>query len=254
MKTYNIDQTLQLLSFKVMKIFDDCKHTQTIDHKENQYRDIVTNLDLIIDSELKNSLKKINPNIIYKSEESDFNLKDFNKIKKLLLVDPLDGSKNIETNLPFNQTMISYLEKGVVLNSAIINPNNRELLYYSKKLGTSSNKIVQKNNFTGPVYLAYGSTFSDNQFLTGIIEVINALSAGVYRWGSAGSGLMELYKGNLKGFVGKSIKIWDAISYIPIFEDLETFIYHKTYEDKLDLIISYDEEIFQELKKYFHDK
>jgi len=207
-------------------------------------------LDLKIDKVIDEYCKNYSENITYKSEESDNCLKDYKSIPQLVISDPLDGSKNFQLGINNYQTLISYLELGVIKASCIINPCNNELLYWSEEFGITTNKVNHNINQDGPVYFAYGSMINSDQKFKDLFQIINLKSAGIYRWGSAGSGLLELYKGKLKGFVGYQIKLWDCLSYIKIFEHIKAHTHVEQLDDKINLVISYDQDFVKQIKEY----
>ena len=47
-------------------------------------------------------------------------------------------------------------------------------------------------------------------------------------------GLLELYKGKLKGFVGYQIKLWDCLSYVKIFEHIKAHTHVEQLDDKIN--------------------
>ena len=47
-------------------------------------------------------------------------------------------------------------------------------------------------------------------------ELIDAESAGMYRYGSACAGLYHLLCGKHMAFIGHGIRLWDAVAFLPI--------------------------------------
>lgn len=250
MKNFNAARFLEEISYKVMSIYNENTASDSILEKENSFRDVVTELDLKIDKVIDEYCKNYSENIIYKSEENDNCLKNYKSIPQLVISDPLDGSKNFQLGIKNYQTLISYLELGIVKASCIINPCDNELLYWSEEFGIRTNKVTQNRNLDGPVYFAYGSMIKTDQDFNNLFKIINTKSAGIYRWGSAGSGLLELYKGKLKGFVGYEIKIWDCLSYIKIFEHIKAYIHVEQSDDKINLVVSYDQDFVKQVKEH----
>jgi fructose-1,6-bisphosphatase/inositol monophosphatase family enzyme len=253
MSNFSKKDFIHELSFAVMKKYDEfASRVVVVEYiKNDNSRDVVTNLDREIHTLLEDMIASKYPSIRVKSEEGDSDCSDLADVKQMIMIDPIDGSKNYALGLPFYLTLIAYMEYGVVKGGAIVNPNNSELLIWDDSSGISNYNLTPVKTTDGPVYFAYGSESLDfkDSTIQNTIKAIDKHSSGFYRWGSAGSGLLELYKGNLKGFVGYEIKIWDAIPFIRLFEILEAYVHYSVQGQLLNLVISFDREFYKEIQQ-----
>ncbi|MFZ2621031.1 MAG: inositol monophosphatase [Minisyncoccia bacterium] len=118
----------------------------TVSTKNNDPRDIVTNVDIEISNFISEKIINAFPGEIIYSEESpnvDISTGSFWSI------DPIDGTSSFTRAIPHFSVVIAYVEKGVPLVGAVYNPVTRELFSFEKGKGAFLNsKKVNVSNIT----------------------------------------------------------------------------------------------------------
>ena len=98
--------------------------------------------DIEIDNFLKNEFKKKIPNIGWLSEE---NKDDYSRLRhdKVLIVDPIDGTKSFLNGKDDFCISIALIKSGRPISAVILNPINKELFEAEKNKGSwlNLNKI-----------------------------------------------------------------------------------------------------------------
>lgn len=106
-----------------------------ISNKGHGASDAVTKLDGEIEEFLYKKLRKLNPTIGFKGEESGF----IKKAKIFWLVDPIDGTSHFIRGNPLCTTMLALIEKKKVIFSVIYNFVTGELFIAEKNRGSKLN-------------------------------------------------------------------------------------------------------------------
>lgn len=104
--------------------------------KNNDYRDIVTNVDVEISKFISKRIQKSFPNEVIYSEEAprvDIASGSFWSI------DPIDGTACFIRGIPHFAIVIVYIEKGIPIVGAIYNPKTAELFSFQKGKGVFLN-------------------------------------------------------------------------------------------------------------------
>lgn len=246
---------------EISKIFNETKFTSPnlIELKEENERDAVTSLDLYIHKKVEDFIREHKLIDLY-SEESK-NLKNIDLVldKKIILLDPLDGSLNYAVGLDFYCSLIAYINHGILEFSGICIPSIKQIVTYNflENSFISSKPIVSSNKeISGPTYLAYGSSSgqleSDIQFR--MTKIINQFGNGIFRLGSAGYGAYLAMIGKLSGFVGINIKCWDILPILSIARYMGHEVYYRLIGDSVDIVFSSRNNllkpILEEFEKY----
>lgn len=178
-------------------------------------RDVVTELDRYVEREIIKILKEFNADISLITEE-ERQIKGKNK-KCKWVVDPLDGTVNYISGIPFYGTSIAFMENGRFTVGVFYNPKLKELFYGCKDTQVYKNhkRINVKDN--PPEKSLFAITFSGKQYDPPsrkhefeCFGNINDKSLGCLRTGSAAMNLACLAEGKFGGCCGKANKLWDV--------------------------------------------
>ena len=113
-------KTIQCWIDIVLKSTELIENNQSLSYKiKNTKRDVVTNVDLLIENFILSRLGKYN--IPFISEETNSN-KKFNPKKKYLILDPIDGTVNFINNLPNFSISLGYFSKNKFLHGIVCAP------------------------------------------------------------------------------------------------------------------------------------
>ena len=221
--------------------------------KNNNSRDVVTSLDYLLNNSIKQIIEEDMPEALILSEEDpiDQNLGYFKDLT--FVIDPLDGSQNFSLGFPFYSSVIAAIEDNKIIASAVVSNFNKQLIIWDKKKGLklNINNVISERKL--PSYFAYSpiKTSVNDNFIFKIITNIDEYSSGIYRWGSASNGLLELINGRLQTFVAYEIRIWDCIAFLPILLERKINIAFSLNNFNISLIASSNIEQFESLKKTF---
>lgn len=103
--------------------------------KNNDPRDLVTNVDIEISNFISDHIKETFPGETIYSEEADVDIVG----GSFWALDPIDGTKNFVRDLPFFSTVIAYVENGESVVGAVYNPVTKELFSFEKDKGAFLN-------------------------------------------------------------------------------------------------------------------
>jgi myo-inositol-1(or 4)-monophosphatase len=199
-------------------LVSDEANRMVVNTKNENDRDVVTKLDLVLNNELKLATLKYAPNVVFLSEEEKYKQEYLCFERLTVIVDPLDGSQNYSLGFSIYSVLIAIVEKREILAAAVVTPFNHQMIIWSREKGLWSNGLLPSTYLPSPSYLAYSpvKTSLDSDIFLKLIQNIDLHSTGLYRWGSASNGLLEVLNGRLQTFIGYEIRLWDCVAFIPI--------------------------------------
>lgn len=103
---------------------------------KDDYRDLVTNVDLEVNDFISKSINAAYPGEIIFSEESKQNIETSNSY---WTIDPIDGTSNFARGIPSYAIVLAWVENGESVIGAIYNPITRELFSFEKGKGSFLN-------------------------------------------------------------------------------------------------------------------
>jgi fructose-1,6-bisphosphatase/inositol monophosphatase family enzyme len=189
--------------------------------KDDQARDVVTELDMRLHEISARFVADRLPGCKLLSEEGAPPYHNAGELCKgeWLVVDPLDGSSNHALGMPNFGYMAAHLMDGRVDGAVIVLPEHDQYIVFEgvRSLYSKPLPFIETHHH-GTVYYAYPpkQDKSTRQARVELMDLIDAESAGMYRYGSACVGLYRLLCGNHMAFVGHDIRVWDAIAFLPV--------------------------------------
>jgi len=176
-------------------------------------KELVTEIDLIIQNYLSESLSTIsNCDIFYEENKSQGN-----EIlpKECFIIDPIDATHNLVAGLPFYNLSIGYIKDNVLIFGIIYFPYSKDIYHAFKGEGAYKNLdqiSVSKNTVLEKSIIAY-----DNQFHLDQSTMINyqklVESAFTTRiLGSANRDACFVAEGVLDARVWNSTKVYDIVA------------------------------------------
>jgi len=174
--------------------------------------DLVTNVDLEVESKIKEFLLEQTPNISINAEESGI----LNKSSDLTwCIDPLDGTTNYSHGYPFFGTSIGLVYKNKPIIGAISVPYLNELYSACIGLGSFCNdselKVSSSSNLSDSL-LVTGFSYDrfeteDNNYAE--FCYLTHKTRGVRRGGAAAVDLAFVAAGKVDGFWERGLEVWD---------------------------------------------
>ena len=224
--------------------------------KDDNVRDVVTGKDLGLHSLTESFLENNYPEIVLLSEEGiDIEAKLASATRgEVLVIDPLDGTNNYALGLPGYGYMASRMQDGLITESMVMVPEQNIYLLWSQA-GIITSRIVQMGTASpsAPTYYGYPPKLSSSgrTLRAEIMNLIDERSSGVYRYGSACIGLLNVVFGRHSAFIGQSIRIWDGLAFLPILEAAGLNPRYSIIGDSLNLVVGYDEAFIGEVSDKF---
>jgi myo-inositol-1(or 4)-monophosphatase len=214
-----MDELITLFAYTAARyMVSDEADKMVVNTKNENDRDVVTKLELVLNNELKLATLKYGPNIVFLSEEEKYKQEHLCFEKLTVIINPLDGSQNYSLGLPFCSVLIAIVEKREILASAVVTSFNHQMIIWSREKGLWSNGLPSGTYLPSPSYLAYAPTKTslNSDIFLKLIQNIDLHSTGLYQWGSASNGLLEVLNGRLQTFIGYEIHLRDCVAFIPI--------------------------------------
>jgi len=138
-----------------------------------------------------------------------------NAAEHLWVIDPLDGTTNFIHGYPQYCVSIGLLQRGVVTQAVIYDPNRNDLFVATKGRGAFLNDRrlrVSKRHRMNEALLGTGFPFKNLETLDrylGMFRLLTGQSAGIRRPGAAALDLAYVAAGRLDGFFEIGLKPWD---------------------------------------------
>ncbi|MGA1870283.1 MAG: inositol monophosphatase family protein [bacterium] len=180
--------------------------------KNQNIRDLVTEVDILSEKNIKNIIKEAFPGHSIKAEESSIEKKDTTRIWH---IDPIDGTVNYSQGIPICAISVALEENNEIVTGVIFNPFSDELYFSSKGHGAYLNgkqiHVSQKDNLKDGLYVAAFSSASSEEKKKEyeIFGRMNDSTRGVLRIGSAALALAYCAHGRIDGFWAKDLYSWD---------------------------------------------
>lgn len=118
----------------------------TVDIKNNDRREIVTNVDVEVSEFITKAIQNQYPGeIIYSEEAPNVDV----SAGSYWSIDPIDGTACFSRNIPHYAVVMAYVESGIPVAGGVYNPQTRELYSFNKGQGTFLNdQPVQVSTIT----------------------------------------------------------------------------------------------------------
>ncbi len=184
--------------------------------KEITYKgkiDLVTEVDVLVENELKRSLSKLIPDSHFLGEETSNNtkLKDYTWI-----VDPLDGTVNYAHGIPIVAVSVALWKDDGVKLGVVYLPFTDEMFYALKDKGSFLNNkriSVSAQKDLGQSLIATGfpyDVYERGDEVVAVLKKVLTNAQGVRRMGSAAVDLVYVACGRFDGFYEMGLKPWDT--------------------------------------------
>ena len=190
--------------------------------KNKYYRDLVSEVDIIVEKEIKKIIFKNFPSHQFEGEETGVNKK---KSPYKWIVDPIDGTVNYIHGIPLFAISIGLEVKDEIYLGIINNPITNEIYYALKNQGAFMNgrkiSVSERSEIKNSLLITTFSSETNkkrrNKYK--IFGKMNDLSRGCLRIGSASLGLAYLASGKVDGLWGGKLKKWDIAAGICILKE-----------------------------------
>lgn len=193
---------------------------ETIKVSRKQEKDFVTEVDQAAEAEIIATLRGAYPNHTFLAEESGRTGltadADIMTAENLWIIDPLDGTTNFIHGLPQYCVSIGFMQKGVMTQAVVYDPNRDELFTASKGRGAYLNDRrirVSKRTLLEETVIGTGFPYREIDNLPRYMKMFESVTrqcAAVRRPGAAALDLAYVACGRYDGFFEMGLAPWDV--------------------------------------------
>jgi myo-inositol-1(or 4)-monophosphatase len=224
--------------------------------KNNQNRDVVTELDLKLHDVSQQFMKQRMTGCKLLSEENAhlaINESEWSK-GEWLIVDPLDGSNNYALGFPNYGYMAAHLKNSNFQGSVIVLPEYNQYIVLQNDQNIYAQEVQKNTNNEQAgktIYYAYPPKQNKHaqKARSDLLDLIDSNSAGVYRYGSSCAGLYQLLCGKHSAFIGHEIRLWDAIAFFPVLTADGVKILYNINGHKITFLASKEDTFLESAEK-----
>ena len=189
-----------------------------LDVRTKGLNDFVTEVDLLAEQEIINTIRKSHPDHGFLAEESGRSGpgKETGNDEFLWIVDPLDGTTNFMHGFPQFAVSLALQRRGRLEHAVVYDPLRQELFTASRGDGAQLDgrriRVSKQATLQGSL-IGTGFPYRDNlHWLDPYLEMLRTViqqTSGIRRAGSAALDLAYVAAGRLDGFWEFGLKPWD---------------------------------------------
>jgi len=190
--------------------------------------DFVSQADIRAERAIRDELKRARPGFGFPREESGEIAGEDPHHR--WIVDPLDGTTNVQHGIPHFAISIALEAKGEMVAGVILDPIKDELFWAEKGSGAFLNDRrlrVSSRKQLGQSLLATGIPFLEHGDHTGFLRELGAVMpavSGVRRLGAAALDLAYVAAGRYDGFWERGLSAWDFAAGIVLVREAGGFV------------------------------
>jgi myo-inositol-1(or 4)-monophosphatase len=114
-----IEQAVEKLAKKAGQYALEKSHDLSVSSKGDDYRNLVTNVDIEVSEMLKAEIRELFPEHAFYSEEEPGVI---DKEKYTWVIDPIDGTSNYARSIPYYSSVVTVMKSGQVVTSVVFSP------------------------------------------------------------------------------------------------------------------------------------
>ena len=196
----------------LIKYFEKLNDTR---QKNENIRDLVTEVDIISEENIKSHILRDFPSHSILGEESGQKNQSSDYYWH---IDPIDGTVNYSQRIPFCAVSLGVKFRNQVIVGVVFNPFTNELFYASKDGGAFlngksinvSSKESTKNSLFAAAFSSKTTVSKEQEY--SVFGEINDATLGVLRTGSAALNLAFVACGRVDGCWSKNLHSWDIVA------------------------------------------
>ena len=193
---------------------------ETVKVAVKQRNDFVTEVDRAAEEVIITTLRQAYPTHAFLAEESGHTIGKIeqapHQAENIWIIDPLDGTTNFIHGLPHYCVSIALMQRGIVTQALVYDPNRDEIFSASKGSGAFLNdrriRVSPRTRIDGSL-IGTGFPFreiDDIDRYMGMLKAVSMRAAGVRRPGAAALDLAYVACGRYDGFFEIGLMPWDV--------------------------------------------
>ena len=175
--------------------------------KNKNYRDLVSDVDILVEDKIKDVIRKNFPTHQFEGEETG--IKKTNS-KYKWIIDPIDGTVNFLHGIPHFAISIGLRSENEIISGLIFDPIKNEIFYAEKDNGAYFNNHrirVSKKNKIDDCLFASGNKIKEN------------IGLSMRKTGSAALDMAYVAAGRFDGFFQNNLNLWDIAAGIVLVKE-----------------------------------
>lgn len=237
-------------------LVDYFKKLHSSRQKNKNTRDLVTEVDILSEKNIRAKIKEVFPGHSINAEESYKEGAKKDDSSMIWHIDAIDGTVNYSQGIPLCAVSLALEENGEIIVGVVLNPFSKECYFASRGKGAYLNgteiHVSNKKKLKEGLYVAAFSSAASKEKKKEyeIFGHINDTTRGVLRIGSAALALAYLACGCIDGFWAKKLYSWDLAGGIIIVNEAGgsvSTLKGKRYSFKDDVLIASNKLIHESL-------
>lgn len=206
--------------------------------EKNHFKEIVTELDNTIGRVITHLLSASSKYPVV-NEESIESYEQITQCPTFWVVDPIDGTTNFSTGLPFYCSSVGLMDRGKFVLGSICSPKTKEIYFTYGDQGSYLNGrlLFIKNTATlkqASIAVSFSNSIchiKDHRKQYAVFGEINDRARNVLRLGSAALNIAYVCDGRLHGAYGLNAKIWDVGASLALAKASGCSIYYELIDN-----------------------
>lgn len=200
---------------------------------KSSHRDLVTELDVAIEQHIKKILSDSKHRIVGE-ESTKGDVLDLPAHGPVWMVDPIDGTTNFISSIPFYSTSVGLVEGSKFLVGAVAMPALKEIYFTMGDEGAYKNgkrlRLSPSELKSSLVVASFSGTHSGDEkrrLEYKFFGEVNDSSRGCLRLGSASVNICYVASGRLQAAYGIANRIWDVAGAISVAQRAGAKVYYE---------------------------
>jgi myo-inositol-1(or 4)-monophosphatase len=204
---------------------------------KSSYRDIVTELDIAIEQHIKKILSVSKYGIVGE-ESTKGDALVLPAHAPVWMVDPIDGTTNFISSIPFYSSSVGLIEGNKFLVGAVAMPALKEIYFTMGDEGAYKNgkrlRLSPAKLKDSLVVASFSGIHSDDEKRRNEYKFfgnVNDASRGCLRLGSASVNICYVASGRLQASYGIANRIWDVAGAVSVAQRAGAKVYYERLKD-----------------------
>ena len=178
-------------------------------------QDFVSEADVFVENELKQTINTLYPNDALLGEESGLTAGHKNKTAGIWVIDPIDGTTNYMQNMDYWCISVAYVVNEIIQVGFVYAPDRDELFFAQRNKGAYLNGVKLTINEPDDGQAIIGIGRSNRRPLQEYFKILTTLDSKNIehrRFGAGALMLAHVSSGLVHGYYESHLNSWDALA------------------------------------------